>query len=440
MIEFVSLFFGLLNGVHVVEMNVTGPVAAIELRLDGRTVEVLRGPPWLVECDFGEQLQPHELVAVARDARGGELDLARQWINIRQQSDAEAAMVFRGGERGLPQAVGLVWESIGERRPRSIELEFDGQPLAVRDPSHVPLPAYDPEAMHFLSATLQFQDTVSRLEASFGGGRGSEIQTELTAVAVTIDKGVKTPRPEDLAGWFLAAGEPVAVHGMEQGEAEVVVVRDPAAQPLLEELISEIRPPSAGWRTGSDPGAYGSLGRKAFLRVLSPASAPLSPGEVAPEMFIWSSPRAAATEGLLWLSQQDRPRTFPVKFSNAVAVSGLRAHASTRRRAVVLLLGGSPSGEQAYSPENVRAYLRLLQVPLFVWSLTGEPHPLWPEAEELDLTANPQQGYRRFRQAVRELRANLEAQRIVWLEGSYLPQTIELAPHAQGIRLAGSGP
>ena len=424
MIEFVSLLFGLVSSLHPVEISVAGPVAELELRLDGRTVEILRGPPWLFQCDFGVGLEPHELVAVARDTEGRELDRARQWVNLRQQP-AEAVMAFTGDERGRPRAVSLVWESIGQRRPQSIELEFDGQPLAVRDPSDITLPAYDPEAMHFLSATLQFRDeTVSRLEASFGGGRGSEIQTELTAVAIHLEKGVKTPRLEELQGWFLAGGEPVKVHGVEQGDAEVIVILDPVVQPVLEEVVASVLSLS-----------FASLGRKSFLRVMSPAAAPLSPTEVTPEMFVWSEPHDASEEGLLWLSQQDRPRSFAVLFPNAVALSGMLAHASTRRRAVVLLLGGSSTERHAYSPSNARNYLRLLQVPFFVWPLTADPHPDWPDAENLELTPN----LKPLKRAIRSLRETLDAQRIVWLEGRHLPQSIELAPEAVGIRLAGSG-
>ncbi len=425
MIEFVSLLFGLISGPLPVELSVTGPVAEVEVQLDGRTLEVLDGPPWHFHCDFGMELEPHELVAIARDARGGEIDRARQWVNLRQQSGAKAAMVFSGDERGRPRTVGLVWESIGQRRPRSIELELDGQPLAVRDPSRIPLPAYDPEALHFLSATLHFRDdTVTRLEASFGGGRGSEIRTELTAVAVILDKGLKMPRVEQLQGWFLAAGEPVRVHGVEKGEAEVTVVRDPAAQPLLRELVASTRFLD-----------FASLGPDSFLRVMSPAGAPLLPDEVTPEMFIWSEPRDAAEEGLLWLSQQQRPRGFAMLFPNAVALAGMQAHASTLRRAVVLLLAGSPTGQRAFSPAAASHYLRLLQVPFFVWSLTSDPHPEWPEAERLELTPNQKD----LRRVIRDLREALVTQRIVWLEGHFLPQAIELSPLAQGLRLAGSG-
>ncbi len=40
MIEIVSLFLGLISGVHDVEVTTSGPVAAVELLLDGRTVDV----------------------------------------------------------------------------------------------------------------------------------------------------------------------------------------------------------------------------------------------------------------------------------------------------------------------------------------------------------------------------------------------------------------
>ncbi len=438
MIEVVSLLFGLVGGLYTVELSAAGPVAELELRLDGRTVDVLESPPWLFECDFGVDLMPHELEAVARDAEGRELDRVRKWVNLQQQPNAEAAMIFSGGERGQPREVGLVWESIGQRWPRSIQLELDGEPLTFTDPARVPLPAYDPEEMHFVSATLRFRDeTVSRLEASFGGISGSEIQTELTAVAIVLDKKGKTPRPADLQGAFLVGGKPVTVHGVEAGEAEVVVVRDPAAQPVLEELVRLL---SFSMLGAGGRSSHGSLGRNSFLRVMSPAGAPLSPDEVTPEMFVWSDPHDAGEEGLLWLSQRQRPQSFALKFANAVALSGMQAHASTRRRAVVLLLGGSPTELDIYSPAAARNYLRLLQVPLFAWTLRSEPPAEWPDARAIELIPDLRRGHQRLMKAVKELRATLDAQRIVWLEGSYLPQAVELAPQAKGFRLAGSEP
>ncbi|MCP3962493.1 MAG: hypothetical protein GY719_32020 [bacterium] len=436
MIEFVTLLLGLVTGSHPVELATVGPVAQIELRLDGRTVEVRRREPWHFECDFGRAIRPHELVAVARDAQGREVGRARRWVNLQKQAVADAAMVLSGGEQGRPEAVGLVWESLGQRRPQSIDLELDGKPLTIVDPAHVPLPAYDPGEVHYLSATLRFRDeTVSLLETTFGGGRGSEMQSELTAVAVTLDKGTRARRPEDLAGWFLVDGEPVPVHGVEDGTADLVVVRDPGVEPVLADLFRKIERGQIGAVRGR--AAYGSLGHKTSMRVMSSAGAPLLPTEVTSEMFVRSERFDAEQAGLLWLAEQRRPQSFSLMFPNAVALAGMQAHASTRRRAVVLLLGDSPADPGAYPASAARDYLRLLQVPFFVWALTPGERPEWPEARDLDLT-QPRPGHRRLKEAVKELRRELEAQRVVWLEGRFLPQDVELAPEAVGIHLAGA--
>ena len=61
MIEIVSLFLGLISGFQDVEVRATGPVADVELLLDGRTVGVLAQEPWDFACDFGPGLAPHEL-------------------------------------------------------------------------------------------------------------------------------------------------------------------------------------------------------------------------------------------------------------------------------------------------------------------------------------------------------------------------------------------
>src|SRR4051812_20802165 len=72
-IAFLSLFFGLIAGPCPVELAVGGPVAAVELRVDGRIAQTLQGPPWKTEIDFGADLQPHEIVALALDAEGNEI-------------------------------------------------------------------------------------------------------------------------------------------------------------------------------------------------------------------------------------------------------------------------------------------------------------------------------------------------------------------------------
>ena len=73
MISFATLLLGLLMGPRSVELTVGGPVARVELLLDGASVAVLSSPPWAHDVDFGPRPEPHELVAVALDAEGKEL-------------------------------------------------------------------------------------------------------------------------------------------------------------------------------------------------------------------------------------------------------------------------------------------------------------------------------------------------------------------------------
>jgi len=57
-------------------------VASVEIFLDGEGIGVAIEPEWEVECDFGDRLRPHELVAVARDETGRELGRAAQLVNL----------------------------------------------------------------------------------------------------------------------------------------------------------------------------------------------------------------------------------------------------------------------------------------------------------------------------------------------------------------------
>jgi hypothetical protein len=124
-----------------------------------------------------------------------------------------------------------------------------------------------------------------------------------------------------------------------------------------------------------------------------------------------------------------------LRISDAVAVAGLQAAAENHRRAVVLVLGGDVTDSSQYAPERVRGYLDSVRVPLFVWSLYGPQSPAakaWGGAEDVSTVD-------KLAQAVARLRAELDSQRIVWLEGRYLPQGIGLTPAAQGVELVGAG-
>lgn len=476
MIEIVSLFLGLVVGELPLQMNVGGPVATVEIQLDGRAVDRLEAPPWNTTIDLGSELAPHELVVVAFDHRGQELGRDRSWINLAQDR-VDAAISWIGMEDGLPTAVALTWESIGQRQPRSIELRFDGSPLPFDDPAEIPLPKYDPRTLHFLSAELHFSDNVStRIEASFGGGRVARVETELTAVAIELDGRRRLPPAREMKTWFLVDGEPVEVHGAESGPATVYTVRDLSSRPLLDRLAEErvrsmIHDRQQPWNQQQlrdfdaetfFPMPEGLLSSDAYrnqrhlraalvqlsrfaplvegtrLQFISPVAAPLHGNAVHPAMFVRGAAREGREGGLLWSTRQPPDLEFPQQMNDAVALAGMLAQSSRGPRAVLLLHAGSEKDHSNHAPAVVERYLEALQVLLMVWDLSAEDQPIpWTTSTFIGQPNDEKEKADRLRDAVKALNKRLDKQRIVWLQGRRLPHAIELGPQAQGIRLAG---
>ena len=141
MIEFVSFFLGLFTGIHPVELAVSGSVAAVEVRLDGRQVGTLQGAPWALDVDFGD-LAPHQLVVVAYDAGGGQLGVARQWINLIGPAPEEDLELTIDAAASPPTA-SLRWPAAGEQAggtPDAVEMLFGGEPvtIGVNEKNHGP--------------------------------------------------------------------------------------------------------------------------------------------------------------------------------------------------------------------------------------------------------------------------------------------------------------
>ena len=109
MVEFISLFVGLILGVQDVSVAVSGPVARVEIRIDDEVVGEVTKEPWAISCDFGLELHPRRLDAVAFDDRGRELARARRWINL-PGLRADAEIVAIRDEHGDITAAKLTWE------------------------------------------------------------------------------------------------------------------------------------------------------------------------------------------------------------------------------------------------------------------------------------------------------------------------------------------
>jgi hypothetical protein len=434
MISFTSLFLGLVLGAQTIQLAVADGVDRVDLHLDGQVIGTLDSEAWTLAYDFGEELAPHELEAIAFNARDEEVGRAQQWINLPRQS-AEAELILEESKSTTGRRAHLTWESLAGAHPTAIRISFDGQALDVQDPREFELPPHDLERIHFLRAELEFAESVtSAVELIFGGTYADRVSTELTAVPVRLAKGVKDLAPESLEGWFLSGDQPLQVAAVETGVADIVMVRDPSTQGSIDE---QQRP--AGYNPNFSRSGAATTGAtknpQAWrLRFLWPIPRRHAGVQGAYDLFPPSTELTSQHGDLLQLMTHARLAPDPrakQRLADAVAVAGITAAGGRGRRAVVLYLGDQPQDHSNLTAAQVRHFLERLQVPLYVWTTTRRKDidSSWGEASKVVTHAQIEGAWRR-------LRKDLERQRVVWVSGIHLPQEITLAPQAEEISIA----
>jgi hypothetical protein len=436
MIEFLTLFVGLVIGVRDVEVAVPGSVARVELRLNDRVVAEIDGPPWVTRIDFGHDLLPARFDAVAFDGNGSELGKARQWLNL-PGLVAEADIVPIRDSQGRVTAARLTWSSPEFERPRRVEVELDGRPLRVDEPYRIDLTGVPRRKVHLLTAEFEFSpQVILRRELVFGPEFEGGYDSGLTAVVVVLDDLDELPDVEAMQGWFVKNGEQLDVAAAERPDARVVVVRDPTVVHRLAEMLPELE--RRRKKARRDPTARRQLDvfdDDVEIFALSPE--PIQPSDRQTEavLFPFSKKPTKGPKGIVSATIGRSPASImggPLMMSDAAAVAGIRAAEGNRRRAVIVLLGEDRQDGSRVSPDVVRRFLGDLKVALFVWDLSGPASPVLPGWGETDPVDNVDDLARR----VRRVRYQLGEQRIVWLRGRHLPQEITLSDRARGISLA----
>ena len=424
MISFASLFVGLVFGIVNVQLVAAAGVDRVDLFLDGRQVAELRAP-FATPVDIGCEPAPHELVAVAYDAKGKRLEQVRQWVN-RPRPTAEASLVLEPGRGEEGRIAHLTWRSLTGEVPKAVAVTFDGRPVPVTDPSRIEVPPHDPRQVHSLRARLDFEGNVSAsTEVIFGGPRTTEVFTEMTAVSVVLDEGRTLPPAGELAGWFEKDGRPLEVAAVEEGPSDVVFVCEGSVLAQLQKVFQ--------YRT--DPYKPGLPADLSF-RFVWPVGQLASQATMSSNLYPSTRRMTIADGNVSWVA--GKRLIWPAwtrsgqRIADAVAVAALAAAEEERRRAVVLLLGPDAADGSLLTPREVSEFLAKLRVPLHVWSIGKKPSPEAPRWGGGTSLANARQ----FDAAVAGLVQSLSRQRIVWVEGTHLPQDVIPATSAAGISLA----
>ena len=422
-IAFTTLFLGLVLGGQTIGVNVDGPVAAVEYQLDGRTIGRSSARPWSIRVDLGTEVAPHVLVARALDGKGNEIARARQWLNL-PRPRAETEIVLEKDAGGRATAARLSWQSLFGSRPTSVSVTFDGRPLAVGDRGRVTLPAWDPGRTHLLSVQLEFPEHArTRTDVVVGGDTGEEAKSELTAIPVTVRGRGQVPDVKDLQDCFEYGGTPLRVVAVEDGPAQVVVVRDSRNREARDVLAGGNR----YFLQGDSERFFGDirLAGDDRVRFIWPSPQRFTDPVLSSDLFPKTEDLTMSTGSLHWiLTRVYMPGAGSAvqRFADAAAVAGLEAFASATRRAVVVVLGSAADASRL-PIEAVRSYLEKLRVPLFVWALIDPK--LFPEfarwGDVLDVSSA-----NRLREAARILKKNLKGQRVLWFDGKHLPQAISL--------------
>ena len=426
---FVTVFLGLIAGTQPVELVAPADAARVEVRLDGQTVATLTRPPWKTSVDFGDGLLPHRLEAVALDASGVVLGTAVQKVNA--ATEAKELQLALDGSRAR-----ILWSHLDVAKPEAIRATIDGKRVEVGSDLTIDLPRGGDERVHLLEVSVRTAQLERDAQLVFGPIFTDASSAALTAVPVRLR--AKSARLGDVS--VFAGERALRAVALEDLPAQVIVIRDPSPEEASTRLKQFARDRESagivqGWsqrRGGQSTGtteASGPVGTEfdsGFALALSDQVRFLWPvgragkGELK-SMLFYPSPWFSAGDrvdlrGLLTglavgLSSNEK------RYADAVAVAVLQAAQSQRPRAVVLIAGAEMNDKSRLTPAAVRAYADRLGVPLLVWSLAPNPPSEWGPATKIDA---PQA----LRKAVHALRQELDAQRVLWVEGDWLPHEV----------------
>ena len=414
-IAFITVFLGLVSGKQGVELRTDPIIASIRITLAGKEIARVTQPPWRTEIDLGQELVPRELQAVGYDGSGKEIGRTSQVLNLPRDSAEVDIDLLRSGS--FPDAAQLRWRNLEYASPKSATVTFDGVPLIVDSHYRVRFPETDWARPHVVDAMMRFSDgLVARHEAVIDGITFSDtVRAELTPVLVTE---TSPEHPSSFDECFSIDRTPVRATAVDKENAIVIFVRDPDARETIQAIDPALR--SVNIHTRREFSSRVRLDEDTVQQVLWPIPQWHSSGSREKSLLFQRTSEMPAREGLMSLLVTEGPfdrNAGARKYTDAVAVAGLNAVASGRRRAVVLVLSNKYSdASSAVDPQFVRQYLQSVSVPLFVWS----PVPASPDATARWGPIEDISTIDRLRAALLRLKQTLAAQRVAWVRADPL--------------------
>ena len=435
MVEFLTLFLGIVAGPQQVSLAADEQVTRVEIRLDGESLAEDDAPPWDLEVDLGTELLPHVLEAVAFGQDGQEVARARQLLNVPRDSSEVSLVLQRQAHNQLEAQI--AWESASGDQPVEKSALLDGVEVPILDGERVDLSGLDTQQLHVLQVELWFPGLSSaRGHVVFGGEYVDETNAELTALPVAVVKG--TIKSAGMDGWLTADNQPAQVTAVEKGLTSLTIVRSPGVAGLIRTLPGQPRATPTGQSGGLGP-VFGrsepttgdylrtgiSFADDCRVRLVAPRALTSAGKRVDFDLFSVSPEIRSRQGGMFWLLSQEVQlggTAGGTRLHDALTLAGLMAAGSNHRRAVLLILAGPWEDQSRFEAASVRRFLDALNVPLIVWQLevgAAVGGDWGPRVEISD--------YGDLKRAWRALEKRLNRQRVVWIEGLYLPNAVRIA-------------
>lgn len=414
--EILTYPIGLVFGILPVVANLGGPGAPpAQLLLDGRVTCTMTAEAPRCDIDLGPDLRVHLLELVRAGGDRGE-ERVRRWVN---KPGAQAELFLRGGCDAAGQcSVTLGWAHPAKLEPRSLVVTANGEVVSVVSKEI---------GREFRFANTAAGTVVVSAEAIFPDGRRATVVrpvgTQFQDSAETLVDGVPIVLPENAPAPPTIAG--LNVRSIERGPADVAFVVEPGAMRRFAKrfVIVESEQVPSGLVEAADPIRKERPVVKEQLRPVERMTA------VVPDERLGRFKLNGLEDWIEALSSANALAfSGPVRLNDAVASAGMLVAGTGSRRAVVLVISGDHRDGSALSTSQVRRFLADLMVPLLVWRTGKVRHDAWPDGTRLERKT--------LVDAARALRADLEGQRIAWLEGGLNPSTFVVS-EADRVKIAG---